>query len=64
VIQEAVRAKQLKRYNTEIHEYYVWQAFDTGRSIAGFWSKKPLGFKVKPILATGITGQSSRLGIW
>ena len=35
-----------------------------GRSMAGLEWKKPSGFSMKPILCTGITGQSSGRGMW
>src|ERR1700752_4718205 len=37
---------------------------DGGRSSAGLASKKPSGLSMKPIEETGMTGQSSGLGIW
>lgn len=42
--------------------HFALQCFDGGTSIAGFWSKKPVGFSEKPVYSTGITGQSSGCG--
>jgi hypothetical protein len=36
---------------------------DGATSIAGLRLKKPVGFSMNPILSTGITGQSSSLGM-
>src|SRR5207244_7821594 len=41
-----------------------WPLVDGGTSRAGFWSKKPNGWRVKPTYSTGITGQSSGRGTW